>query len=98
VSLLFKRCCELSNGLSQLAARHVATTYSVCGREAVMGWKVQNPSYYLSQLEKDNAELLQEFAELAVLRELVRQSEHGPVANGAPRRTINVSDPRSHHR
>jgi len=63
-----------------------------------MGCKVQNRSYYLSQLEKDNAELLQKFVELAVLRDLVRQAEQGPVANGASRRTIDVSDPsRSHH-
>jgi hypothetical protein len=37
--------------------------------------KVQIPSYYLYQLDKDNAELLRKFAELATLRELVRQKE-----------------------
>jgi hypothetical protein len=36
---------------------------------------VQIPSYYLYQLDKDNAELFRKFAELATLRELVRQKE-----------------------
>ena len=62
-----------------------------------MGWKIHNPSYYLSQLEKDNAELLQKFAELAVLRELVRQVGQVSVVNGASRRTIEVSDPSRSH-
>ena len=39
--------------------------------------KVRTASHYLYQLEKDNAELLRRFAELATLRELVRQSEEG---------------------
>ena len=64
-----------------------------------MGWKIHDPSYYLSQLEEDNAELLQKFAELAALRELVRQIEQGLVVNGTSRRTIEASDPsRSHYR
>ncbi|MEH2572692.1 hypothetical protein V1272_002027 [Bradyrhizobium sp. AZCC 1708] len=37
--------------------------------------KVQIPSYYLYQLDKDNTEILRKFAELATLRELVRQKE-----------------------
>jgi hypothetical protein len=36
---------------------------------------VQIPSYYLHQLDKDNAELIRKFAELATLREQVRQKE-----------------------
>lgn len=63
-----------------------------------MGWKVQTPSYYLSQLEKDNAELLQKFAELTVLRKLVRQVEHTLIVNRASGRTIDVSNPSCSHR
>jgi hypothetical protein len=37
--------------------------------------KVQIPSYYLYQLDKDNADLIRKFAELATLRERVRQKE-----------------------
>ena len=37
--------------------------------------RVRTPSYYLCQLKKDNAELLQKYAELAILRGFIRQKE-----------------------
>jgi hypothetical protein len=42
-----------------------------------MSDKVETASHCLDQLGKDNAELLRRFAELATLRELVRQTEEG---------------------
>jgi hypothetical protein len=50
-----------------------------------MRGKVQTASYYLYQLEKDNAELLRKFAELATLRELIRQKEAAVHAKRASR-------------
>jgi hypothetical protein len=47
--------------------------------------RVQSVNYYLYQLEKDNAELLREFAELATLGELVRQTEAALHAKPASR-------------
>ena len=55
--------------------------------------KIQSASYYLVQLEKDNAKLLREFAELAALRELIRQTEEAPLAGEASHQPIEVSEP-----
>jgi hypothetical protein len=49
--------------------------------------RVQSANCYLYQLEKDNAELLREFGELATLRELVRQTEAALHAKSASRET-----------
>jgi hypothetical protein len=49
--------------------------------------KVRIPSYYLNQLDIDNADLVRKFAELATLRELVRQKEAALHATRASRKT-----------
>jgi hypothetical protein len=64
---------------------------------------VQTPSYYLYQLEKDNAEQLRKFAEFATLRELVRQKEAALRAKRASRERsttmlpIKAGDPSPRH-
>jgi hypothetical protein len=63
--------------------------------------KVQIPSYYLYQLNVDTADLVRKFAELATLREIVRQKEAALHATRPPPKTSiaskAVSHP-SHHR
>jgi hypothetical protein len=56
-------------------------------REALMRDKVETASHYLDQLGKDNAELMRRFAELATLRELVRQTEEDLRAKRASHKT-----------
>jgi hypothetical protein len=68
-----------------------------------MRGKVQTASYYLYQLEKDNAELLRKFVELGTLRELIRQKEAAVRAKRASRERsttmlpIKAGDPSRRH-
>jgi hypothetical protein len=59
--------------------------------------KVQIPSYYLYQLDRDNAELLRKFAELATLQELVQQKEAALRAKRVSRKKSIPTTAGDHH-
>jgi hypothetical protein len=64
-----------------------------------MGRKIKAPNYYLHRLNADNAKLLRKFAELATLRERVRQLEVVWQAKATPRERVAISnrDQSLHH-
>ena len=57
--------------------------------------RVRTPSYYLCQLEKDNAELLQKYAELAILRRFIRPKEEALRAKRVDRERLTTMLPTS---